>query len=77
MTFKMGDKCYTKAIGYGLVTYEEQEVESVTKRGVKLYNLDTLYDPETGIGAGPSLGLEIRLCITKAEIEKAKRGVQE
>ena len=73
MKFKKGDRAYTKAVGYGVTSFEEQEVERVSKGKVKLCDLDTLYDAETGQGMGPSLGLNITLCVTPRDIERAKK----
>lgn len=77
MKFKKGATAYTKAIGYGLTSYEKQEVERVSKNKVFLCDLDTAYDAETGKGAGGSLGLEIRLCVTAADIKAAEAYVAE
>lgn len=73
MKFKKGDIAYTKATGYGVTSYEEYQVERVSKGKVKLYDLDTLYDAESGKGDGPSLGLEITVCVTVLDIENARK----
>jgi hypothetical protein len=72
MKFKKGDVAYMKATGYGLTSFEKYEVECISKGKVKLYDLDTLYDPVTGHGADPSLGLGISLCVTPDDICNAK-----
>lgn len=79
MKFKKGQRAYTKAIGYGLVSYECAEVEAVRKGKVKLQDLDQLFDAETGKGYGdPSgLGLEIKLVVTDADLKRAQKETAE
>jgi hypothetical protein len=73
--FKAGDTAFMKCVGYGLISYEGGEnVVSVRKGIITLYQRDTKYDGATGqsIGGG-SLGLTCSVCVTPREIENAKK----
>lgn len=75
--FKKGDTVYTKATGYGLVSYEKYTVERVSKGKIKVEDLDTLFDEKTGRGDGASLGLAITIAVTPADIKAGEKYVAE
>lgn len=78
--FKKGSKTYMKCVGYGLTTYEPgEDVASVRNGKITLENRDYPYDAKTGrmICDLPDLGLRVSLCVTEAEVERAKRYIKE
>ncbi len=78
---KKGDTAYTKCIGYGLTTYEAYgTVDKINKiKGVDYVWIDP-YEPPFKLSDGKryeedpaGLGLVVRLCVTEAQIEVAKK----
>lgn len=77
--FKKGDQTYLKCVGYGYTTFERGcDVLRVRQDKIWLENGDYPYDAKTGklIADLPSLGLSVTLCVTDADIARAKKEIE-
>lgn len=74
MAFKRGGYAYVKNVGFG-TSFERFRITKVTKKGVYLDALDSPFDPVTGryLSDLPSAGITVSLCVSAADIARAKK----
>lgn len=74
-----GDTAYVRNVGFGYTTFEVHKVAKVTKKGTYLRGLDYPFDTTTGrqLCDLPATGLTVSICVTDAEIERAKKECSE